>query len=367
MARRRAGVRVEQRLRAQARETLERGMADLLDRDDTLAPLVTGEEARREPFHRWFSYRQQFSPGLVRRFLAEARPAGGPILDPFSGAGTTVIACAQAGVRSVGVEPIGVLAFLACARFLREAPAGLPPERPSLEEHWRAAERPADRAALLFAAARKGPLAENLRDVVLAMAADLRRPLAPLGLLLRGDARALPLADASMGGMLASPPYLSRYDYVDLAAPLERLFRGAPAPRASQIPAAVGRRAPAAGGADLPPAAEEAARHLEPGRARLVRRYFSDLARFLREARRVLRPSAPAWIVIGGADVDREYIPADLICAEQARETGFELEGISEARRLRTAGRFLGLLRDVAPRESIVRLRRGGGEGPRGS
>ena len=114
MSRRGRGVRADSRERVEAREEIEREYRDSLEVDDSLAPLVTGEEAAREPWHRWLPYRQKFSPGLVRRFLKGAK---GPVLDPFGGSGTTLIAAAQAGVRAVSVEAVPVLAFLADARF----------------------------------------------------------------------------------------------------------------------------------------------------------------------------------------------------------------------------------------------------------
>ena len=160
---------------------------------------------------------------------------------------------------------------------------------------------------------------------------------------------------------MTSPPYLSRYDYVGQAAPLSRLFDPErTARRDAQLRAAVGRRAKRSD-ESLPAAAEEAARGLEAkgvrGTATLVRAYFTDLDAFLAEARRVLRASAPLWLVVGGADLNREYVPADLIAAEQTRRHGFEIEGISVARRLRESGRSLGSLKGVAPRESVLRLR----------
>jgi hypothetical protein len=326
MSRRGRGVRADSRERVEAREEIEREYRDSLEVDDSLAPLVTGEEAAREPWHRWLPYRQKFSPGLVRRFLKGAK---GPVLDPFGGSGTTLIAAAQAGVRAVSVEAVPVLAFLADARF-----------------------RPSPRADALFVAA--GAQAAWLE-------ADRARPLPALGSAVVGDARRLPFADASFGGLVTSPPYLSRYDYVGQAAPLSRLFDPERAARRdAQVRAAVGRRTRRSE-EPLPAAAEEAARQLEAkggrGAAALVRAYFADLDAFLGEARRVLRKGAPFWLVIGGADLDREYVPADLIAAEQARRKGFELERIAVARRLRASGRFLGNLRDVAPRESVVRLR----------
>jgi hypothetical protein len=321
------GVRADGRERERAREAIEREYGGLLEIDDAFASLVTGEEAAGEPWHRWLPYRQKFSPGLVRRFLELTK---GSVLDPFGGSGTTVIAAAQAGVRAVCVEAVPVLAFLTNARF-----EGSP------------------RADALFLAA--GAEAAWL-------AADRAQPLPRLGGAIVGDARRLPFGSASFGRIVTSPPYLSRYDYVGQAAPLSRLFDPDRAVRpGAQIRAAVRRRTTRKSTTPLPDAAEEAARELDAKGARrnaaLVRGYFADLDTFLAEAQRVLRKGAPLWLVLGGADIDREYVPTDLIAAAQARCRGFTLEGITVARRLRAAQRFLGTLRGVAPRECVVRLR----------
>lgn len=41
---------------------------------------------------------------LIRRCLANSCPPGGAVLDPFSGSGSTLIACELSGLRSYGVE-----------------------------------------------------------------------------------------------------------------------------------------------------------------------------------------------------------------------------------------------------------------------
>ena len=56
-------------------------------------------------------------------------------------------------------------------------------------------------------------------------------------------------------------------------------------------------------------------------------------------------------------DLFGNYVPADLIAAEIAACCGFVVEAVVEARRLRRSGRRLGGLDDVAPRESVVKLR----------
>ncbi|HYC79202.1 MAG TPA: DNA methyltransferase [Planctomycetota bacterium] len=380
MSRRRGGpnVRAYQRERVAAREELERRFGARLEADPTFERLVTAETSREEPFHRWHPYRQAFAPGLVRRFLEEAAPVDGPILDPFSGSGTTVVECARQGRSAIGVEAVPVLGRLTLARFVARAPA-LPEVAAgsSLQTWFSASDDPAHRAAVLLAAGRTVSGAgrpkqaaspeELVRDVYALMVEDLQAPLPPLGGVVCGDARRLPVADSVLGGLVTSPPYLSRYDYARINAPMERLLRTSERKdlMKRQLRAAVGVRDPnlrRRSKAPLPAAAEEAARGLEErgnrADAAVVRNYFIDLRLMLREAQRTLRPGAPCWVVIGGADLDREYIASDFILAEDAEAMGFELEAVTEARRLRWSTRRLGLLDDVAPRESVVRLRK---------
>lgn len=340
-----------------------------------LANEVTARGARSEPFHRWLNYVQGYSPGLVRRFLAEAGVSSPyPVLDPFSGSGTTVIECARLGQRAVGVESVLPLAFLTRARGF---PRALAPTLPTGDGDYPAlmagATTPRDRAAVLFAAARtvdgegqKRALTARPAEVVAQrmqwMDEDTCKPLVVMPEVVCGDARQLPFSNGVFGGVLTSPPYLSRYDYARINAPLLELHGGRSrnASRRSQVRAARvhGRRNATV---DLPPAAEEAAIALEmQGDGELaatVRNYFSDLDRVIAEMARVLRPHSPAWVIVGGADMKRAYIPSDLILADMALAHGFQVESIFVARRLRPSGRRLGDLIDLSPRESVVCLR----------
>ena len=55
-----------------------------------------------------------------------------------------------------------------------------------------------------------------------------------------GDARALPLADGCVGGVLTSPPYLSRYDYSRITGALDAAVARRPA--VARAAARCGRR-----------------------------------------------------------------------------------------------------------------------------
>jgi len=362
-----------------AREALERRWFRQRRPAPEFRTLVTGADLRDEPFHRWLPYRQAFAPALVRRFLAEAgvlRDAPVPVLDPFAGAGTTAIECARSGVPAVGVEALRSLAFLARARGAAFSPVPRFDADASLDSLAALLEQPLHRAALLIAHLRRHsnegrpladapPLGVILRAVLRMIRDDLAEPL-PVPVDARaGDARALSyLDDASVGGLLTSPPYLSRHDYERITKPAEALYARwygpAPEQRETQVRAHPRARGRAWSAAPAPGVEEACAALRDIGAGKLagvVRSYFDDLSAWLEEVARVLVAGAPGWIVIGGARLRDVYVPSDLILAEIAASRGLLVEELWEARRLIDAGRKLGGLDDVAPRESIIVIR----------
>lgn len=65
------------------------------------------------PRHRWYRFKEGFSAGLVANFAEEFLPkAGGRLLDPFLGSGTTAVEGARLGHSVVGVEANPFMAFL---------------------------------------------------------------------------------------------------------------------------------------------------------------------------------------------------------------------------------------------------------------
>jgi DNA modification methylase len=78
------------------------------------------EEAR----HRWYYFKEGFSPDLVRAVLAEAVDANERprILDPFSGAGTTALVAAEYGLEATGFEVNPFLEFIARAKLSKCEP-----------------------------------------------------------------------------------------------------------------------------------------------------------------------------------------------------------------------------------------------------
>jgi len=63
--------------------------------------------------HRWYSYVQDFPPSLIWRKLREYKVGDGQmVLDPFVGAGTTLVCAKLRGVDFIGVEANPLMAFV---------------------------------------------------------------------------------------------------------------------------------------------------------------------------------------------------------------------------------------------------------------
>ena len=75
--------------------------------------IVSFQANKSAPRYRWFKYKEAFSADLVRRLLAAHDAKAESALDPFAGAGTTLLACADAGMCADGVEllPVGRAIF----------------------------------------------------------------------------------------------------------------------------------------------------------------------------------------------------------------------------------------------------------------
>jgi tRNA G10 N-methylase Trm11 len=386
------------------REKLERRWHARVTWEPELADWVTARGAIEEPFHRWFRFTQGFSPQLVRRFLADPSRRGSgdslPVLDPFSGSGTTVVECGRRGVNAVGFEASAALVYLHQARSARGFPP-LPdrvleliqggasqarateaiPETRSDDLLKRLAavlEDPVHRCALMLAAdhatrsaARPNPAPLRIRDAFQAitniLCEDLANPLSLPNRILPGDARRLEaLKVGSVGAILTSPPYLSRHHYARILKPLERVYRlwddapGSIGTASRSLRSVPRNRSGRAGPLNQPETVIEVQQALvHEGHADLapsVADYFEDFSETLAEFRRVLVRGGPCWIVLGGARVKGVYVPSDLIAAEMAESLGFRVERLMAVRRLIESGRKLGTLDNISPRESILVL-----------
>ena len=368
-------VRVHQREGAVEREALERRYFSRMEPVPEFAMLVVATGRKPEPFHRWLPYRQGFAPELVRRFLKDGELVDGPVLDPFTGSGTVLIETARAGREAWGTEALASVAFVANARLL-PPPESLefPPEAVTLDDAWRLADTDQKRAAVLCAASRTvsgdgAPLKQRpsdrtlLDEVCAIMASDWLRPLPGTGHCEVGDARALPFEDESVGGILTSPPYLSRYDYTRVNRPMERLFNPPEADAESGARQVRARRGAGSHSREILHRAmqETIERLLENGKRReaaAVRGYAEDMRRVVTECARVLKPGAPLTMVVAGAMFGKVYVPADYLILDYCAEEGLEIEEIICARTFADRGPALGSIPTVAPRELVFSARK---------
>ena len=78
--------------------------------------LVTFTQNKKEQVHRWFYYKEGYSPELVRDLIKKFK-LNSPILDPFCGTGTTVLASRQENIDSIGFDITPLAVFVAMVKL----------------------------------------------------------------------------------------------------------------------------------------------------------------------------------------------------------------------------------------------------------
>ncbi|WP_298559378.1 DNA methyltransferase [uncultured Aliiroseovarius sp.] len=71
-------------------------------------------ESMQKPRHRWFPYKEGFSPSFVEEFLSTGlHIENGLVMDPFSGSGTTALVAGELGFRGLGFDVSPLTDFVA--------------------------------------------------------------------------------------------------------------------------------------------------------------------------------------------------------------------------------------------------------------
>lgn len=193
---------------------------------------------------------------------------------------------------------------------------------------------------------------------------------------LLGDARRLPLGDATVGSTIFSPPYPNRYDYsaiyqLELAASgfvrtpedlrqirksLLRSHLEAPPPSSPLVlddPAVLAVLRAVATASKGGPS--------ERGRTlRMLVGYFDDMSRVFAELARVLKPGAPAACVIATQTYFGYPVPTDVMLASIARRAGLLVDELWVLRHKRVAvqQRARGGVTSTGGRESVLLMSR---------
>ncbi|NYZ76907.1 hypothetical protein H0O02_01170, partial [Candidatus Micrarchaeota archaeon] len=87
----------------------------------SLGPYMTFETSKLKPIHRWFHYKEGYSPEIVEYALKqEAVGHNSILLDPFCGAGTSLLAAKANGLGGMGVDASELAVFVSrvkCANY----------------------------------------------------------------------------------------------------------------------------------------------------------------------------------------------------------------------------------------------------------
>ena len=283
--------------------------------------------------HWMYPYKGKFHPQLVRAALnIIGLGPGETVLDPFVGSGTTALEAQLLGVNCLGFDasPLCVLqsrvktASREVIDKIRERCAelrGMNAANTSLHEAMSTMSVDADqRVADFFRLAQLVALSDSVRrrkDAAAALAsktelmvqsvADYDQIRKDLSLTLgratieRGDARALPVRDNSIDGIVTSPPYSIALDYIkNDAHALQAL------------------------GLDTSEIREQFIGLRGPTKDR-VRLYDDDIKGCLDEMMRVLKPKRYALIVVGNATFGGESLNSVDVITEHASEIGLRL------------------------------------------
>jgi len=355
-----------------------------------LADLVTFLPNRTEPIHNWYWYKEGYSRALVERFLKEFKPRN--VLDPFCGVGTTLLTCKQNSIESIGFDTSPIAVFVsrvktrdydleslkAAAKLARSWKFVAPKKLP--QDKWivRAFSKYALQDAVFYKNNILEMEDENSRDFLLLALIDsaLKASYAfkdgayvkirketrpPLKILFRnkvhrmvkqletnpvpqtcaraeiGDARKLDVADASIDAVITSPPYLNKIEYTTIYKIENSLFFSLPETSLrSYIGSDINETTDFP---QMPPAAQA---------------YFTDMAKVMKELRRVCKPGAKLAIVIGGGCFPTEVVNVDEVLVGIAESIGFKCEKVLAAREMwctRAANEKVGRVR-----ESVVIL-----------
>lgn len=333
--------------------------------------------------HGLFPYRGKFHPQMIKALLnVMGIEPGMVVLDPMAGSGTTSVEAALMGVDSIAVDAspfcellartkVAALevdlaplrALLETPRALQRTHAALGTEEGMLRARDRTYQprnmsRPAfDLLALAFLDAR-GYAERSARKSQDAFFGDVLRKYvttveksqrawrglgAKLGTarVVRGDARSLEIADASVDGVLFSPPYSFAIDYLENDASHLRYLGHDPRELRTVMIGLNGRR-----------------------RADQITAYFEDMEKVLAETSRVLKPEGRCTIIVGS---NANQLSRAMGRSADSAEVRYGLEGrlieLAESAGLRVElaiRRLIVGLANSMREEHIVILRKGG-------
>jgi tRNA G10 N-methylase Trm11 len=334
-----------------------------------LRNLVTFFPNKKEPIHNWYYFKEEFSKKLVDIFIDKFNlDKNSLVLDPFCGIGTTLLACKQRGIKSIGFDVSPFFVFVSNVKTrdydldkLKEAISYAfkwkfeRPEKISKEKFIRkvfskytledtifyknkileiedkrirnflllalidssikASWITKDGAVIKREKRGKPPLKMFFKNKVKKMFKDLKKAdIKPTSVLVEvGDARKLNLEDNSIDAVITSPPYLNKIEYTKIYNIENYLFDF------PEIKSHIG-------------SSTEDASDLDENLPLSAKIYFKDIDLALNKMYRVCKDNAKLAIVIGGGCYPDRIVETDRIAAELAEKIGFKVKNILVAR-----------------------------------
>ncbi len=367
-------------------------------------PLVTFIPNKEQPVYNWFYYKEGFAKELVLRLAHELSLTNGwkasmagrrqqtpsiemtpsdqrvRVLDPFCGVGTTLLACKQLGLDSIGfdVNPMAVFAAKVKTRDystedMREAIIGLfkakhtpvsVPESRLLKKFF----PPRTLKETVFYRDTIGTIRDiHIRDFLLlglmsvamkcsfaykdgAVLKVKKKPVPPVRDMLRrqlshmlrdyesmkteecettaefGDARSLPLEDSTVDAVITSPPYLNKIEYTRIYEIEQEIFLK----RIQEGPSIRSYIGLSLGKLEKDMALLEAALDYESvkGLPSEALPYLTDMFQSIEELYRVCRKGAKLALVVGNGCFPTGVVESDILLSRMAESLGFQVDKI---------------------------------------
>ncbi|MFH0956573.1 MAG: DNA methyltransferase [Candidatus Aenigmatarchaeota archaeon] len=326
------------------------------------------------PVYNWFYYKEGYARDLVMKLIDEfGLGKGDVVLDPFCGTGTTIIACQEMGIDSMGLDVHSPAVFAATVKSrkydvlaLKEASSLLLSERfqkPFSMPVSPLVKRMFARYTLediFFFRDRILPMKDHVaRDFLLLALMNVsmkcsyawkdgavikirKHPVPPLRKLLSrhvrfmvkdfkrlkrgksrcsvsfGDARKTGITAGSVDAVITSPPYLNKIEYSRIYAIEEELFfsRAGLRPLRSHV---------GVHDSDIIDA-ERKLREIDERacvNAQSIA-YFSDMWEVIKELHRVCRNGAKVGMVVGNGCFPEGVVDSDMILSKMAEKAGFK-------------------------------------------
>ncbi len=343
-----------------------------------LRDLVTFVPNKKEPIHNWYYFKEGYSKQLVDILLEKFQVKENfTILDPFCGVGTTLLACKQNNIKSIGFDVSPFFAFVAKTKtydydlenlkqsvknffsLKRERPKELPQNKfirnafpkfnledtifyrnkileiedekirdflllalidSSLKTSWIFK----DGAIVKIQRRSVMPLRKFFRVKVKNMIKDLKKIETPKvnTEIHLGDSRRLNLEDDSIDAVITSPPYLNKIEYTNVYKLETSLFFDFPE---TTIRSHIGSRVEDIDTTEL---------GLNPNLPLSAKAYFLDMNLALSEIHRVCKGGAKIAVIVGGGCFPEinVTIEVDSVLAQLANKIGFDIDEILVAR-----------------------------------